>query len=156
MSFGFLVYSIQIINQHIAVHLFMSHKVAFLNVSTFPNISNNNKRLSSVGCRGFGRLSVISNWDTHTKAEGDEPNVLDWLVVMMQMVAGLAISLGLFKQSSSLKTEQCNQLQLCICGRSQTAGLDKAGIDVCIRWRVTKKRIFYNIKNFGVYCKFCK
>lgn len=44
----------------------------------------------------------------------------------MQAAAGWAISLGLLKPPSSLKTKQCNAQQLCICGKSQTAGLDRA------------------------------
>lgn len=61
--------------------------------------------------------------------------------MMMWMIASLAISLGLLKQSSSLKTKQCNGQQLCICGKSQTAGLDRTGMDGCMnegawRWRV--------------------
>lgn len=59
---------------------------------------------------------------------------------MMQMIAGLAISLGLLKQYPSLKTKQCNGQQLCISGKSQTAGLDRTGMDGCMtegacRWR---------------------
>ena len=57
---------------------------------------------------------------------------LNIMMKMVQMTSGLAISLGLLKQSSSLKTKQCNQQQLCICGRSQTAGLEKAVMDGCM------------------------
>lgn len=59
---------------------------------------------------------------------------------MMLMIAGFVISLGLLKQSLSLKTKQCNGQQLCICGKSQTAGIDRTGMDGCMneggwRWR---------------------
>lgn len=54
--------------------------------------------------------------------------------------AGWAISLGLLKPPPSLKTKQCNGQQLCICGKSQTAGLDRAVMDGCTGgggWRRT-------------------
>lgn len=51
------------------------------------------------------------------------------VVMMMRMIAGGAISLGLLKPSPSLKTKQCNGQRLCICGKSQTAGLDRAAMD---------------------------
>lgn len=46
----------------------------------------------------------------------------------MRMVGGLAISLSLLKPPPPLKTKQRWQ-QICICGKSQTAGLDRAGMD---------------------------
>lgn len=46
----------------------------------------------------------------------------------MRMVGGLAISLSLLKPPPPLKTKQCRQ-QICICGKSQTAGLDRPGMD---------------------------
>lgn len=49
----------------------------------------------------------------------------------MRMVGGLAISLSLLKPPPPLKTKQCNRRQICICGKSQTAGLDMAGMDGC-------------------------
>lgn len=54
---------------------------------------------------------------------------LNIMMNMMRMIAGLTISLGLLKQSSSLKTKQCNGQKLCICGKSQTAGLEKTAMD---------------------------
>lgn len=54
---------------------------------------------------------------------------LDIMAKMKRMIGGLAISLRLLKQSPSLKTKQCNGQQLCMCGESQTAGLDKTGMD---------------------------
>lgn len=49
--------------------------------------------------------------------------------MMKRMISGLAISLRLLKQPPSLKTKQCNGQQLCMCGESQTAGLDRAEMD---------------------------
>lgn len=46
----------------------------------------------------------------------------------MRMVGGLAISLRLLKPPPPLKTKQCRQ-QICICGKSQTAALDRPGMD---------------------------
>lgn len=49
----------------------------------------------------------------------------------MRMVGGLAISLSLLKPPPPLKTKQRRQ-QICICGKSQTAGLDRPGMDGCM------------------------
>lgn len=57
-----------------------------------------------------------------------------------RVAPGWAISLGLLKAPPSLKTKQCNGQQLCICGKSQTAGLDRAVMDGCTGgggWRHT-------------------
>lgn len=49
----------------------------------------------------------------------------------MRMVGGLAISLSLLKPPPPLKTKQCRQ-PICICGKSQTADLDRPGMDGCM------------------------
>lgn len=54
---------------------------------------------------------------------------------MMWTTAGGTIFLGLLKQSPSLKTKQCNGQQLCICGKSQTAGLDRPRDGWMHEWR---------------------
>lgn len=63
---------------------------------------------------------------------------LNIMATMMRMIAGLGIFLGLLKPPPPLKTKQCNGQQLCICGKSQTASLDRSGMDGCMNedgWR---------------------
>lgn len=54
------------------------------------------------------------------------------MMMSMRMIANSAIFLCLLKPPPSLKTKQCNGQQLCICGKSQTAGLDRSGTDGCM------------------------
>ena len=72
---------------------------------------------------------------------------LNMIVMMIRMISGLVISLGLLKQSPPLKTKQCNGQQLCICGKSQTAGLDRLG------WMEGKSKVsfkFFSIQDIFI------
>lgn len=89
----------------------------------------------------FDSLSVTEKHRETIEREREKKsglNMNNMAVMLMWMIANSAIFLCLLKPPPSLKTKQCNGQQLCICGKSQTAGLDRSGTDGCMNgggWR---------------------